>query len=358
MLESLGWNSARQAEFEPFQRLGQVPGRVCLEHNHVFRLMTAAGELLAEVAGRVKYAATGRRDLPAVGDWVAVKVDPSGSRATITAILPRRTSFSRKAAGRETEEQVIAANVDVVLLVFGLDKPENPRAVERYLVVARRSGATPVIVLNKADLQPDPGALAQAVATITDVSGGAPVHAVSARGHDGAVALEPYLAPGVTLALLGPSGVGKSSLVNRLIGADLLQTGDVRDWDQRGRHTSVHRQLVVRPLGGLIVDTPGMRELQLWDSDEQLDETFAGIVALAADCRFRDCQHDREPGCAVKAAVDAGTLPEDRYAHYLQLRGEHAATEKLRDARALQDEKRRARVQGKALKAMQKSRDR
>jgi ribosome biogenesis GTPase len=354
-VERLGWNPARDAEFQPFKASGLVPGRVSLEHNHVYRVLTESGEVLAEASGRIKYLASGRRELPSVGDWVAVRLGAEGYRSTIRAILKRDSWFSRKAAGRGTQEQVIAANIDVVLLVFGLDKPVNSRAIERYLVVASRSGARPVVVLNKSDVVAD---AAGAVAEASAVSGDVPVHAVSTVAAPGVAALEPYLVEGQTLALLGPSGVGKSSIVNRLIGEDLLATGEVRDWDQRGRHTSVHRQLVVRSAGGLIVDTPGMRELQLWDSDEQLGETFSEIAGLAAGCRFRDCQHDKEPGCAVKSAVASGALDAERYESYLKLRREQDAMEKLRDERALLENKRLTRIQMKALRAMQKARGR
>jgi ribosome biogenesis GTPase len=286
---------------------------------------------------------------------VAVRLGAKGHRSTIRAILKRKSWFSRKAAGRGTEEQVIAANIDVVLLVFGLDKPVNARAIERYLVVASRSGARPVVVLNKSDVVAD---VAGAVAEASAASGDVPVHAVSSVAAPGVAALERYLVEGQTLALLGPSGVGKSSIVNRLIGEDLLATGEVREWDQRGRHTSVHRQLVVRSAGGLIVDTPGMRELQLWDSDEHFGETFAEVAQLAAGCRFRDCRHDKEPGCAVKEAVATGALDSERYESYLKLRHEQDAMEKLRDARALLENKRLTKIQMKALKAMQKARGR
>ena len=309
-------------------------------------MLTAEGERLAEAAGRIKYLATGRNELPAVGDWVGVRLDPSGGRSVIRAILPRRSWFSRKAAGRETEEQVVAANVDTVLIVFGLDKLVNERSIERYLVVARRSRPTPVIVLNKADVSDD---LAGDVAEATAAAGDVPVIAVSARDEASLRRLEPYLRTGRTLALLGPSGAGKSSIVNRLVGRELLATGEVRDWDARGRHTSVHRQLVVRAAGGLIIDTPGMRELQLWETDSVVGDTFSDIAELGGGCRFRDCLHDREPGCAVKAAVEAGTLDAGRYESYLKLQAEEAATRKLRDEKALLEAKRQTKIRQRAL---------
>jgi ribosome biogenesis GTPase len=354
-LTDLGWTDALAAALTAEEDPALVAGRVSLEHNHVYRVLVEGSECLAEAAGRIKYLASGRSELPAVGDWVGVRLDPSGGRAVIRAILPRRGWFSRKAAGRGTAEQVVAANVDTVLIVFGLDKPVNARSIERYRVVARRSGAAPVIVLNKSDLADDPaGDVVEATAAAGDV----PVYAVSTRQPDSLQHLTQYLVAGRTLALLGPSGAGKSSIVNQLIGRELLATGDVREWDARGRHTSVHRQLVVRAEGGLIIDTPGMRELQLWDSDSTVGETFLDVAELAAACRFRDCLHDREPGCAVKAAVEAGQLDAGRYQSYLKLQNEQAATRRLRDEKALLDAKRKWKIGSKAYKALQKQRQR
>jgi ribosome biogenesis GTPase / thiamine phosphate phosphatase len=353
-LADLGWDAARDAEWATLSLSDVVPGRVALEHNHVYRVLTVAGEVLAEASGRMKHRAGGRHELPAVGDWVAVRLDPRGHRTLIRAVLGRRSVFSRKAAGRETEEQVIAANIDVVFIVFGLDAPPKPRAIERYVVVARRSGAQPVVVLNKKDLHPDPTSAADDVRALVS---GVPVHAVSAAQGDLAGLLD-YLSRGRTVALLGPSGAGKSSLVNVIIGRELLSTGDVRDWDQRGRHTSVHRHLVVRAEGGLVIDTPGMRELQLWDADAALGDAFADVADLAGGCRFRDCRHDREPGCAVKAAVEDGRIDAERYEHFVRLSREQAETDQLRDERALLEEKRQSKIMGKALKSMQKDRGR
>jgi ribosome biogenesis GTPase len=354
-LERFGWDAAWDALFASHRAAGLEPARICLEHNHVYRVALAGGEALAEAAGRIKHHATGRPDLPAVGDWVAVWPDASGGRGSIRAVLPRRPWFSRKAAGRDTAEQVIAANIDLVLVVFGLDVAVNARAIERYLLVARQSRARPVVILNKADLVADPPA---AVAEAIEVAGDVAVHAVSSHSGHGLAAIEAHLAPGVTLALIGPSGAGKSSIVNRLVGTDLLRTGEVREWDARGRHTSVHRQLVLREAGGLIIDTPGMRELQLWDTDAAVTDAFEDIAALADRCRFRDCRHDQEPDCAVRAAVDAGVLDAGRYGSYLKLQSEQAATAKRRDERSLIEEKRKGKVIHKALRSMQKQRGR
>ena len=353
-LTTLGWSVEWAAKFQAVAAEGVVPARVCLEHNHVVRLAAESGELLAETAGRVKHRAAGRHELPAVGDWVVARPDPAGGRALITAVLPRRTWFSRKAAGRETTEQVVAANIDVVWLVFGLDSPVNARSIERYLVVAERSGARPVVVLNKSDLVEDVG---EAVAEATVAAGSAAVVAVSTKTGFGLDLLARDLLPGVTMALLGPSGAGKSSIVNQLVGREILPTGEVRDWDQRGRHTSVHRQLMVREAGGLIIDTPGMREVALWETAPVAD-SFADIAALAGDCRFRDCRHDREPGCAVKAAVEEGRLDADRYAGFLKLQNEQQALVDRLDERGLLEAKRQSKLGAKALKAMQKDRGR
>ncbi len=354
-LADLGWTDGREAAFASYRAQGLLPGRVALEHNHVYRVLTADGEWLAETAGRVKYQATGRHELPAVGDWVALRVADNASRALIRAVLPRSGAFSRKAAGRETEEQVVAANIDTVFIVFGLDQPVKPRAIERYLLLARRSRAVAVVALNKADLSTD---VDTDVAEAERVAGGAPVVAVSTIDRRGLADLEQRLGRGMTVALLGPSGAGKSSIVNRLIGAEVLPTGDVREWDARGRHTSVHRQLVVREAGGVVIDTPGMRELQLWDADEGLASTFEDIAELASQCRFRDCRHDRDPGCAVKAAVDAGTLDAGRYEGYLKLDREREAIERKQDERLQIDAKRQGKIAQKAYRSYQKARGR
>lgn len=356
LLEEAGWRPALAAAFAPYAKEGLQPARVALELNHIFRLWSAGGEILAEATGKLRHEAAGRHELPAVGDWVAFRPDPHGLRARIEAILPRRSAFTRKVAGSETKQQVVAANIDTVFLISSLDRDFNPRRVERYLLLTAQSGARPVIVLNKTDIAGPH--VDEAAEAIREIAGGAAIHALSARTGAGLAALAPYLDPGETVALLGSSGVGKSSIINALAGEDVLRTRSVRASDSRGRHTSTHRQMVRLPGGALLIDTPGMRELQLWDVGESLNQAFDDIDAHTAGCRFRDCRHKSEPGCAVKAAVAAGTLPPARYESFLKLQAERDAFETRQDERALIEEKRRSKVMGKALRARIKDKGR
>ena len=363
-LEEAGWRPNLAAAFAALAGEGLQPARVALELNHIYRLWTEGGEVLAEATGRLRHEAAGRHELPAVGDWVAFRPDPHApsdplrtrSRARIEAILPRKSVFTRKVAGHETKQQVVAANIDTVFLVTSLDRDFNPRRVERYLLLAAHSGARPVVILNKSDL-PDASTDA-AIQAVADIAPGVATHAVSARTQAGLDVLKAYLAPGETVALLGSSGVGKSSIINALAGEEILKTRSVRESDSRGRHTSTHRQMVRLPGGALLIDTPGMRELQLWDVGETFNQTFDDIDALAAGCRFRDCRHRQEPGCAVKAAVAAGTLAADRYESFLKLQGEREAFELRQDERALIEEKRRSKIGAKALRARIKEKGR
>jgi len=338
-LEEYGWDAAWAAAFEPFAGRDLVPGRVVRQLRDLSTIVTAAGEGDAEVSGRFRHEARGPADFPAVGDWAAVRPVPGG-RAVVEALLPRRSAFTRKAAGEAVEAQVIAANIDTVFLVSGLDGDFNVRRIERYVTTAWSSGAAPVIVLNKADLRPDD--LAAVADEASSVAPSVPVVTVEALTDGGLQALQPFLEPGRTVAFLGSSGVGKSTMINRLLGAERFATRAVSDAAEgRGRHTTTVRELVRLVDGALLVDTPGMRELGLWADDEGLDRTFDEIDRLAARCRFPDCGHEREPGCAVRAAVEAGTVSEARWQSYLKLRRE------LRFLESKKDEKTRRQTEKK-----------
>jgi len=345
-LEDLGWTPRFADAFDAYRGDGIAPARVSLEHTHIYRVLTPDGESLARVAGRLRHAAAQRADFPAVGDWVAVETPEGGGDARIRAVLPRATQFSRRAAGNPTEQQVVAANIDVVFLVSGLDGDFNPRRIERYLVTAWNSGAAPVVVLNKADLVDD---TAPFVGEVQALAQGVPVVAVSARQPASIEALRAYLGRGRTAALLGSSGVGKSSIANALIGDERLRTRDVRESDSRGRHTSTSRELVLLPGGGILIDTPGMRELQLWDTGDAVAGTFGDIEAIAENCRFRDCRHASEPGCAVVGAVASGELPESRLESFRKLQDEQAYQATQQDERARLEQKRQAKIGSKAL---------
>ena len=333
----LGWNRFFAAAFDEIDEPGLQPARVGVEHNHLFRVYTASSYVLANAAGKLRHIADAPSALPAVGDWVAIRPSPEGP-AQIRAILPRRTCFSRKAAGDETKRQVVAANIDTVFLVSGLDRDFNPRRIERYLVAASDSGAAPAIVLNKGDLVEDVDA---AVATIRELAADVPIHVTSCEDGRGIDTLARYLTDGHTVALLGSSGVGKSTLINRLLGDERQRTRTVRPHDSRGRHTTVHRELLLHPDSGVIIDTPGMRELRLWDTSRALETTFDDIEALAEACRFRDCQHRTEPGCAVQLAAERGQISANRLAHYHQLHDERTRLDQRRAELAELAEKQR-----------------
>lgn len=320
MIESYGWSDALRHEFEPFAARDLSPGRITVQQRGRYGLVTDHGELTGQISGRLAQDAESG-GYPAVGDWVAVTARPAEHAATIHAVLPRRTAFVRRAADSATEQQVVAANVDVALLVASMNADLNQRRLERYLATAWQSGAAPVVVLTKADLADDPAA---EVAAAESVAFGAPVLAVSAVTGEGMDALAALLKPAETAVLVGSSGVGKSSLVNALAGERLMDTGGIREDDARGRHTTTHRELILLPSGALILDTPGMRELGLLDADEGLSATFEDVEAIAASCRFSDCRHGNEPGCAVRAALESGELDPGRWQSFNKLQRELA----------------------------------
>lgn len=345
-LSSLGWNSFFERSFESFRTEGLSPGRIAREDAGRYLVLEDAGECIAELAGRLKHQAVTRAELPAVGDWIALRREERGL-SLIMEVLPRKSIFSRKAAGQVTEEQIIAANVDTVFLVSGLDHDLNPRRIERYLTAAWESGATPVIVLNKADLATD---LVTVQAEVEAVAMGVPVVTISALEGQGVESLTSWLRSGSTIALLGSSGVGKSTLVNALLGEERQRTGSVRTGDSRGRHTTTRRELVRLRDGALMIDTPGMRELQLWGDEEGAGSAFPDLVALAESCRFADCGHRTEPGCAICEAVERGELDAGRVVAWRKLERELAHFARRHDARARSLEKARWKKASQSMK--------
>jgi ribosome biogenesis GTPase len=337
-LAALGWTEELEAAFTTYVERGFEPARVVAEHRGGYYVRSEGGDRLAQARGRL------RDDeilggMPAVGDWVAV-CDAPGGRYAIEAVLPRRTKVSRKTPWLKAEEHVLVANVDTVLIVAGLDGDYNARRLERYLVAAWDSGADPVVVLTKLDVCDDPGEIVDA----ESVAVGVPVLPVSNVTGEGVEGVQALLRPARTFVLLGSSGVGKSTLVNRLAGRALMPTGDLRR-DGRGRHTTRHRQLLVLRSGAILVDTPGLRELQVWEGD--VDSAFSDIAELALRCRFNDCGHGVEPGCAVRDALESGELDSARWASYLKLERELRAIEARSNSRVRRELKRRWRARAR-----------
>ena len=313
-LEAFGWNGERQAEFAAHAAEGLVPGRVVGEHRSHFQVAAVTAELSAELTGRLRNAAAQRSDLAGVGDFVALRLSVGDGRATIEEVLPRTSALIRKASG-EDRPQLLAANVDVVFVVTAPDGDFNLPRIERLLALVADSSATPVIVLNKSDLTDDVVGTKEQIATIAP---GVPVHAISARAADGITDIEQYFAGNRTVGLIGSSGVGKSTLTNELLGRAAQVTQEVRAHDSRGRHTTTHRQLFLRPRGGSIIDTPGMRGVERWLPGNETGNNFEDIETLALECKFSNCRHEAEPKCAVRAAVARGDLDTDRVAGYVR----------------------------------------
>jgi ribosome biogenesis GTPase len=343
----LGWSQSLETSFQEIAGAIEIPlaARVVREDRGLYRAIANGCDYTAEITGAFRNAHTHSEEFPAVGDWVVGVRVGDEDKLRIHAVLPRKTVFKRTAVGTTSETQVVAANIDTVFIVMGLDGDFNPRRAERYVALAYESGAQPVVVLSKSDLTIN---LDEQIGQVEGVAIGVPIHAVSSIQDEGLDALAKYLATGKTIALLGSSGSGKSTLVNALMGDETMDTGDVREDDSRGRHTTTHRQLVVLPTGGLLIDTPGMREIQLTGDDESLANTFGDVEALFEQCRFRDCQHDQEPGCAIQEAIENGDLDPKRYNSYLKLKRELGYAQRRQSESFAHEEKQRSRALSKS----------
>lgn len=345
-LDKWGWDARVAALFEPHSSSLQ-PGRVLSEHRGGYVVATERGEVEAAVSGRYRHEAASAEEFPAVGDWVALEMADGGQSGVVQALVPRKTRFLRPGRGDGLSAQVVAANVDVVLLVAGLDHDFNLRRIERYIALAWSSGAEPVIVLNKADVCDD---VDGRMDDVTQVAPGVSIRVLSALAGTGLDSLTPLLEPGKTIALIGSSGVGKSTIVNALLGWERQSTGAVRENDQRGRHTTTSRELLVTPTGALLLDSPGMRSVGMWEAEDGLAEAFADVEAFASQCRFSDCAHGGEPGCAVRAAIADGSLPASRFESQQKLVRELAAVEARRDASARAANRRRHRMISQSIR--------
>jgi ribosome biogenesis GTPase len=333
---------------------GLTVARVIAEHKGRYTILAQDAVLSAEITGKMMFEAVTRKDYPAVGDWVAVQLFDINSPSIIHRILPRSTVLSRKTSGREMEEQIIAVNMDIVFIVQGLDKNFNLRRLERFLVVAAHSGATPVVLLSKTDLLSEEE-LRSVMADVRTISDNALVIPYSAKTLYHLDMIRELIKKDSTICFIGSSGSGKSTLINRLIGREKLQTQEVREDDSRGKHTTTHRELIPLESGGCVIDTPGLREIGLWETDSSIDDTFPDITELAQECKFTDCTHTHEPGCAVQAAIDDGTLEAGRYHNYVKLQKEADYIAAKTDVTKQQERKAREKKLGKEIKAILKN---
>lgn len=352
-LETYGYGPYFEDGFKSYIGRGFEPARVIAEYKQMYKLITGYGDLSAEVSGKFRFNVSGTGDFPAVGDWVAAELRPYEGNATIHGVLPRKSRFSRKAAGNRIDEQIVAANFDYVFITTSMNFDLNLRRLERYLTVAWESGGFPVIALTKADLC---GEKPEIIQRVEEAAPGVPVHAVSAVTGEGLEGINQYAASGKTIVFMGSSGVGKSTLLNRLAGEDVMDVNDIREDDSKGRHTTTHRQLVLLPSGCMVIDTPGMRELTVWEGEEGVGAAFHDIDAVACFCKFNDCRHGNEPGCAVRKAIDEGKLCSSRLESYRKLRKEILFIEGKKDKKTALSQKNRAKSISKFARSFKERR--
>ncbi len=354
-LADLGWDDHFRTHFaNQIKDEGMVPARISQGHKGYYNVLCEDGEFLAEISGRMRYTLMDQGGFPAVGDWVTARVYREENRAIIHGILERKNSLSRKGvSGRKSdhhgrvEEQVLAANIDTCFLITALDNDFSPRRIERYLTTVYNSGMNPVVVLNKSDLVTGTD---EYLDQVGKVAFGVPVIPVCGLTGSGIEELSAHINTGKTVVLLGSSGVGKSTIINRLFGTDRQRVNSVREGDQKGRHTTTSRELIVLPTGGILIDTPGMREFQPWMGEEEIEEAFSDIEEIAGNCRFRNCTHESEPGCAVQEAIRCGAIDMGRYKNYTRMKREARFLEERANVGAKQAEKNR----WKAINKLQK----
>lgn len=342
-LMDLGWNEELQQYLETFNKENQdnyKVGRVAIEYKALYKIFTSEGEILGNISGKMQHEAFLREDYPAVGDWVIIdRTDAKTGNAVIHGVLPRKSKFSRKIAGKKSDEQIVATNIDYLFICMSLNKDFNLKRLDRYLIMAWDGGANPVILLTKSDLCSDESFIEERLSEIETVAFGVDTHIISSINGIGIDDLNKYINKGVTMAFLGSSGVGKSTLINKLIGEEKLATKEIRGDDDKGKHTTTHRELIPLEGGGIVIDTPGMRELHILDAEAGFDSTFRDIEELALTCKFSDCAHNSEPGCAVKEALRNGILTEERFDNYKKLQKEAAFIERKNKMKEMRAEK-------------------
>lgn len=337
-LNSYGYNNFFQKHFSEISDNGFIPARVAIEHKNIYIVYSEYGELSAELSGKFYFNAEEKEDFPAVGDWVVIRPLLDEQKALIEHVLPRQNVFARKSAGIKTEEQIIASNIDVLFIMTSLNLDLNINRLERYLTLALDKKLKAVIVLSKSDLCED---LEEKLEQIKRLSDEIPVHIISSIKGDGIDELKKYFSGNKTAAIVGSSGVGKSTFINTLLGENRLVVKDIGEYKDKGQHATTRRELIMLPEGGMIIDTPGMRELQLWEGGDGLSDVFADIEALFGTCRFSDCKHESEPGCAIREAIESGKIDEDKYQNYIKMQKEVKYFERRKDNKALIEEKKK-----------------